>query len=209
MTTQNDEKDFNIFCENCDNILDITKATAKIDKLESETPKSLSTESDKNFDYEKFLKKIENGEKVTDQELMSVDLKELGKHDYYKKMAKKGDVKKQIADMIEDLGNSDTNTQAYMICKSCGTNKQIPKKYRIISRNPEGVASLHDDVNESNYRIKVFMRTIPRTRNFNCLNKSCPSQKSEIQPEAIFFRKHANTFETIYVCVHCLTVKPN
>jgi hypothetical protein len=130
-------------------------------------------------------------------------------NDYYKKMSKKGEIKKSIIDMIDDMGNSDDNTQAYMICKNCSFNKTIDPGFRILSKNPEGVTTIHDYVNEASYRNKVHIRTIPITRNFNCPNTECPVYKKMLPPEAIFFRKHANTHETVYVCKRCLSIKMN
>lgn len=213
-TSLKDPKSFNIFCEKCDNILDISRAIAKdVDTLDSETPRNLSSDqnsdNDEEVDYESMLKKIEAGQKLTNDELRSIDIKEMVKNEYYKKMAKKGEIKKSIIDMIDDLGNADDNTQAYMICKNCSFNKTIDPGFRVLSKNPEGVTATHDYVNEASYRNKVHVRTIPITRNFNCPNKECPVYKNKLAPEAIFFRKNANTHETIYVCKRCLTIKMN
>lgn len=212
--TKKDSKSFNIFCEKCDNILDISRAVVKdIDTLDSETPRNLSSDqnsdNDEDVDYESLLKKIEDGKKLTNDELRSIDIKEMVKNEYYKKMSKKGEIKKSIIDMIDDMGNADDNTQAYMVCKNCSFNKTIDPGFRVLSKNPEGVTATHDYVNEASYRNKVHIRTIPITRNFNCPNKECPVYKNKLAPEAIFFRKNTNTHETIYVCKRCLTIKMN
>jgi hypothetical protein len=211
-TKKDSSKSFNIFCENCDNILDISRFNVKNgDTLDSETPKNLSSNqnSDEDVNYESFLKKIEDGEKLSNDDLKSINIKEMVNNDYYKKMSKKGEIKKSIIDMIDDMGNSDDNTQAYMICKNCSFNKTIDPGFRILSKNPEGVTTIHDYVNEASYRNKVHIRTIPITRNFNCPNTECPVYKKMLPPEAIFFRKHANTHETVYVCKRCLSIKMN
>ena len=211
-TKKDSSKSFNIFCENCDNILDISRFNVKNgDILDSETPKNLSSNqnSDEDVNYESFLKKIEDGEKLSNDDLKSINIKEMVNNDYYKKMSKKGEIKKSIIDMIDDMGNSDDNTQAYMICKNCSFNKTIDPGFRILSKNPEGVTTIHDYVNEASYRNKVHIRTIPITRNFNCPNTECPVYKKMLPPEAIFFRKHANTHETVYVCKRCLSIKMN
>lgn len=212
--TQKDKKPFSIYCEKCDNILDISRTVVKdIDTLDTETPKNLSSEqnsdNDEDVDYEKLLKKIEDGQKLTNQELRTIDIKEMVKNEYYKKMSKKGEIKKSIIDMIDDLGNADDNTQAFMVCKNCSFNKPIDPGFRVLTKNPEGVTATHDYVNEASYRNRVHIRTMPVTRNFNCPNKECPVYKNNIVPEAIFFRKNPNTYETIYVCKRCLTIKMN
>jgi hypothetical protein len=209
-------KVYDIFCENCDNILDITRSVIKGDQyntLDTDTPQNVSNDSDTDQenapDYETILKKVEDGKKLTNDELGSIDIKEMVKNEYYKKMTKKGEIKKSIIDMIDEMGNADENTKAYMMCKNCGYNKSIEPRFRVLSKNPEGIASTYDYVDEASYRLKVHIRTIPATRNFNCPNKECPVNKNGVTPEAIFFRKNATTHETIYVCKRCLTVKMN
>lgn len=205
------DKIFDIYCDKCDNILDITRTVPKsIEELETNTPNEVS-DSDDDFEvnYEDLLKKIEADKKLTSDEINSINIKDMVKNEYYKKMAKKGEIKKQVINMIDDNGNSDDNTHAYMICQNCGFNKPINPGFRVISRNAEGSAATFDYVNDAFYRNRVHIRTMPITRNFKCLNKNCPVNKGEIAPEAIFFRKNANTHETIYVCKICLTVKIN
>ena len=195
-----------IFCENCDNMLDISR-TQLIGADEVIASKNISAE--KNVNYEELLKKVENKEKLSDEELTSIDIKELVNNDYYKKMNKKGEIKKRILEMIEDMKNSDENGQAYMICRNCGFTKPIKPQFKIFTKNPEGVTSAHDYVNEANYRNRLIMGTMPRTRNFKCPNKECPVYTKNASPEAIFFRKSSDTYETIYGCVNCATFKMN
>lgn len=197
-----------IFCERCDNILDISRTPlADVIDEDTTTPNIVSSEDDIN--YETILQKIEKGEKISEDELKLIDIKDMTKNDYYKKMAKKGEIKKQIIDMIEDMGNSDENIQAYMVCRNCAFTKPIKGKFRILTKNPEGVTAAHDYVNEATYRNRVHMRTMPRTRDFSCPNNECPSYTQKSNNEAIFFRKSADAYDTIYVCTNCLTVKIN
>ena len=202
-----------IFCEECDNILDITRSVPKgNDTLDTETPNTVSSDTEEEVEeisYEPILKKLEAGERPTDQELESVDLRRLVKDEYYRKMSGKSDIKKRLIDMIEELRNADNNTQAFLFCKNCAYSRVIKPNTRIMSKNPEGVASTHDYVNEANYRNKVHIRTIPCTRNFNCPNSECPGRKGKVPIEAVFFRKNANTYETVYVCKNCKTIKMN
>ena len=188
--------------------MDISRSIKKVDILDSDTPINLSSDNN-DVDYESILQKIEMGNKLSNEDLQKIDIKELVKNEYYKKMVKKGEIKKSIIDMIDDMGNSDENTQAFMVCKNCSFNKNIESEFRILSRNPDGMTSSHDYINEAVYRNKVHIRTMPCTRNFNCPNKECPVYKNNVSPEAIFFRKNANTHETIYVCKRCLTIKLN
>jgi len=207
-----------IFCDKCDNILDISRTNTKINinALDTtDTPKELSdSDNDDNenkvdVDYESLLKKIESGKKLTNDELKMIDIKDMVKNEYYKKMSKKGEIKKMLIEMIDDMGNSDDNTQAYLVCKNCGFSKNIDSGFRVLTKNPEGIVANHDYTNDAFLRTKIHIRTMPRTRNFNCPNKNCPVYKNKLAPEAIFFRKNAKSYETIYACCHCRTIKMN
>jgi len=219
------------FCERCDNILDISRTPMGNfgnahgpHELEPETPSTISSDTDssaktdrsmaqpkveKDVDYDTMLKRVEKGEKLTYDELNKIDVKDLAKNEYYKKMSKKGEIKKQILEMIDDMGNSDENTQAFMVCRNCSFSKEIKPQMKIMSKNPEGVVATHDYIDEVSYRNRIHFRTMPRTRKYECPNKNCPVYTKKKPNEAIFFRKNADTYETIYVCVNCMTVKSN
>lgn len=217
----------NIFCDKCGNILDISRTIfKKNNEIDSDTPREISSSSDghdipevqdvsKILDdddrerYEEFLKRVENGDKLTTIELKTIDIKEMVKSDYYKKMIRKGDTKKLILDMIEDMGNSDENIQAYLFCKNCLFTKPIKTQLRILTKNPEGMTTNRDYVSEANYRNRTHMGTMSCTRNFHCSNKKCKVYTKQTPQEAIFFRKNADSYETIYVCKICKTVKIN
>lgn len=205
-----------LFCENCDNLLDISRVPLSITDTVEHTPSVMSdsnestkTETEKEIDYESILRKVETDTKLSEDELRSIDIKEMIQHPYYKKINKKAEIKKLIMDMIEDLGNSDDNTKAYLVCRSCGFTKQIQGKMKIFSKKPEGVVANHDVIDEANYRDRIYCRTMPRTRNFTCSNKDCPSHDKKVPTEAIFFRKNQLSYETIHVCTVCSTVKVN
>lgn len=208
-------KNFSIFCNNCDNIFEITRtvpqALQKNNIFDNNTPNELSEDSaeDEHKRYETILKKVEKGEEPTKAELRSINPKELVKNEYYKKMTKKADIKKQLLDMIEDMGNADDNTHAYLLCDNCWYGKNIEAGHRILSKNPEGIASVYDVVNEAMYRNKVHVNTIPITRNFKCPNGNCPVYTEKKPAQAKFFRKNANTYELVFVCMNCLTIKMN
>ncbi len=243
-----------VYCDNCNNILDITRTVPKTNLFDEETydtVSSISKSSDKDKEsdvdsnsdsesvssndsseseqsddldsdeplsseldakqvanYENILKKLQNGEQPTEDELKSVDIKEIIRTDYYKKMNGKGQLKTTLANMIDDLANSDTNTKVYHICNNCLFSKQLEPGFHVLSKNPEGIVSSHDYENEEVYRNMVYQRTKPRTRAFKCINKSCPTVLGTKPSEACFFRK-TSTYELIYVCTTCHTIKQN
>lgn len=199
----------NMFCEKCNNIYDIRKHKPINDTvLDSKTPDTV-TNSDTEIpvDYKKIIKKIENKENPTKEELNSIVLTDLINNSYYKKLTKKNTIKKAIIDMIDDMENNDNNKQGYLICNNCHYSKTLLSSTKIMSINPNRKISEKEYINESIYRNRIHCRTVPRTRNFNCPNLECPSKKNKIPTEAIFFRKNNFSYETIYVCCYCKTVK--
>ena len=205
-----------LFCENCNNFPDFSRSGKMIGThTDSEnTPtalsdSSLSNQTEKNIDYEDILQKVETGKKLTEDELKSIDIKEMIQHPYYKKITKKAEIKKNIIDMIEDMGNSDDNTRAFIVCKTCGFTKQIKGKLKIYTKKPEGVIATHDIIDIANYRNRALCRTMPRTRNFTCPNDNCASHDKRTPAEAVFFRKSQMSYDTVYVCTTCMTVKIN
>jgi hypothetical protein len=159
-------------------------------------------------DYGSILKKVENGEELENHEIASINIKDMVKCDDYRKMQKKGAIKKKIIDMQEDLGNSDVNTQAFLMCNNCHYRRKLDSGFRVLSKNKEGTRLRYNYINESSYRNKIHSRTIPRTLNFSCSNKSCPAVKEKRPQEAAFFRKEGG-YETVFVCIECLTIKIN
>ena len=205
----------NFYCDKCNNIMSISKTPYgdyADDVKDQTTPQVLSTDTSNtnniNIDYMTLLKKVEDGKKLSTDELKSIDIKEMVKDPYYKKLTKKGDIKKSIVDMIDDMDNSDENINAYHVCNICMYSKRIIPGCLILSKNREDDVS-YNMTHSAKYRNRVHSRTMPITRNFNCMNKTCPVHTDGLVPEAIFFRKNANDFTTYFICKRCLTVSTN
>jgi DNA-directed RNA polymerase subunit RPC12/RpoP len=205
-----DKIDMSYYCERCNTIMSITRNLNNYGvKLDTETPDTVSDTDEIKIDddfYERVLKLIVEDKDITDDDLNNINLVDITKTPYYKKMDGKGEIKKKIIAMKEDLDNSDINVDAYLVCSNCHFNKKIPNQFLVLTKNPEGVADTYDYIDEDMHRNKIYSRTFPRTRNFSCSNKSCPSKKKGVTPEACFFRKR-NMFQTVFVCVHCSTIK--
>jgi len=192
--------------------MDITRIRQNKNLFGDHTPESISSSTDQNNakkkDYVSILKKLENDEKLTREDLADMDMKELIQTEYYKELNGKGKIRKNLVDMIEDAHNSDGNTDAYFVCNNCMNTHNIPHGFCIYTKNQEKTSSLHEYDDEDVYRNMVYQRTIPRTRNFKCTNLNCPSIKDNIPTEAVFFRK-SGTYEVIMVCCACLQIKKN
>ena len=187
------------YCERCNNILSITRSIDKKKKRdETETPNTVSNTADDNEDliidekfYEEILKKIEKDDYVSDEDIKKINIDELIKSSYYKKVNKKGEIKKKIINSKQDLDNADANTDAYLICYNCSHHKKIPDKFLVLTKNQEGESDTYDYIDMDTYRNNIYLKTLPRTRNFKCDNKKCKSNdKDGPTPEACFFRKH-------------------
>lgn len=199
-----------IFCERCDNILDITSSIQKDYNADSIIESITDTESNKPFvDYENILKNLEKNKPVSNDVLKNIDIKDLVKNEYYKKMNKKGDVKKQIIDMIQDLDNSDNDVHSFLVCKNCLFTKPMKTQMKILTKKPENVVVMHDYVNESFYRNRLHISSMPCTRNFKCPNNACSVYTKNKPNEAIFFRKNQQSYDIVYICKNCGTIKMN
>lgn len=199
----------NTFCQNCNNLLDISRSVFINDtKLDTETPNTVTnSNTTTEVDYKTIIQKIENNETPTNAELLSIDFSELVKNNYYKKLTKKNNIKKALLNMIDDMENSDNDKKSFLYCNNCNYSKPIATNTLIMSSISEGVIASHDYINEANYRNKIHVRTMPRTRNFNCPNSKCPGKTGKAPVEAIFFRKYPYSYEMVYVCRNCLTIK--
>lgn len=196
-----------IFCDKCAYLFDISRNRGQQTDTITATPDTISSSADTCIDYKSILQKIENNVALTNDELKRIDIKDMITCDYYKKIAKKGEVKKKIIDMVEDMDNSDEKTEAYMVCQNCAHTIPIQPKTHILTYIPTGNTSVYKYINESTYRNRIHLNIMPRTRAFNCPNKKCSVYTNNAQQEAIFFRKTPTAYDTIYVCVNCLTIK--
>jgi len=200
------------FCDNCDNIMDVRKNIMKpADTLASEIIETNEiTETEQNIDYKIILDKVSNNEKLTHEELKSIDLKDLFENKHYKSLAKKGEVKKMILNMIEEMGNTDENINAYFYCNNCCFSKKIENETKILTKHSANTNTynIHNEYTDPTlYKNKVFSNTMPITRNFVCPNDKCDSNTGKKPTEAIFFRENKDSYKLIHVCKVCLTIK--
>ena len=126
---------------------------------------------------------------------------------YYKKMQNKGNLKKKLMIMIEDLSNSDYDAIAYHVCSNDMFNEPIKTGFHLMTRPPPGNKIL-ESFDIEKYRNLCYTNTLPRTRNFKCLNDKCPTHDVKTPQEAIFFRI-PNSFQVYYICTICHTLKIN
>jgi hypothetical protein len=194
------------FCDNCDNIMDVRKNILK--PAEIIASENTETEQKIDIDYKTLLDKVSNNEKLTHAELKSIDLKDLFENKHYKSLVKKGEVKKIILNMIEEMGNTDENINAYFYCNNCCFSKKIENETKILTKHSSNTHNTHNEYTDpALYKNKVFASTMPITRNFVCPNDKCDSNTGKKPTEAIFFRENKDSYKLIHVCKVCLTIK--
>ena len=177
---------------------------------ESDAESDVESEPERDDEAEEFyatiLQAVENDQALTNEQLAQIDVKKMIKTDYYRALKSKSVIKKKILGMIEDMGNSDDNTTFYLFCTNCGYSRSLDSGFHILSKNPEGVASIHDYSDESKIRNAVHYGIYPRTREFICPNKECETHQKNNDTEAVFMRDE-DTYRMIYVCTTCLSIK--
>ena len=182
-----------LFCKNCDNILEISRnSTSKLKNIYEET----------NIDIDDIIYKLENNKELSNQELNELDFDTILKSTIYQKKNTKikNKIRKNYEELIEKKEASDTNISAYYLCKNCGFNEPIKEQRIIISR-------LSEEETDSDLQIisklknKLFSQILPRTREYICPNKSCPTLKNTSN-EAVFF-KTRDQKQLWYGCTVC------
>jgi hypothetical protein len=98
----------------------------------------------------------------------------------------------------QQKSNEHTRKKSYFYCKSCGYNEKIPNKKFIFSRGNEN----KNEIVNYNFMNYVNDNTLPRTKNYNCINQNC---STHINPEikmAVFYR-HKGSYNIRYICKIC------
>ena len=192
------------YCDQCNNLLDISR---KVIKKEKQLDTSTEKETEDTTKYDDLIKKLENNEQLSPEELVNVNVKDLLKSEYYKQVQGKGKIRKLLMDMIDEAANSDENTQAYFVCKNCAYSKPIKSGTLIYTKNIETLETEESNDDYTVYRNMKYQKIMPRTRNFACSNPTCISNTDKNTPsEACFFRKH-NSYELVMVCAYCSSIE--
>lgn len=152
--------------------------------------------------YELLISKVENDQTLTDEELASINIKRMIKTDYYKSLKNKSVIKKKIIDMIEDMSNSDSNSDCYQFCCNCGFSRKTENGFVIATRYSKSGSINNENkfFDKHNVRNKKQIRTYRRTRQFKCGNPNCPSNNGK-PPEASMIREKGS-YRMIYVCAY-------
>lgn len=204
------------FCPNCDNILDIGKNPPKhtLKTISTDTPTYVSDSEDNSDDIiDNILLKIINNDESVKVSMLSQfndDKKTVKKlftsKQKYKDLDKKmkSSVDKQIDDLLDKKFELDEKTSnsvvAYYICKKCYYSKKIDEKTLITSRTSDESSDSYLNLNK--FKNAIYNKTLPLTRRYICVNKSCVSHNDPEKREAVFYRI-GKSLQVWYTCVAC------
>lgn len=190
----------NIFCPECDSILDISKTTTKKIINLDETPTSVSDENEDKI--ENLINKLLVEENI-DKLMENIKIDKITSHESYKKLDKN---KKQILSEKLDkyaLTLVDNNMLSYYLCKSCSWSQKLKPETQILTKT--GGDSQTSYLNTNRYKNRIHSRILPYTRNYICPNKECPGNTDPEKHEAVIYRIN-DTMRTMYTCCACQEV---
>lgn len=161
--------------------------------------------------YTDLITKILANDKVADEDLQSINVKDLSKSTAYKQLNQSD--KEKVYNFVRENTDKKTNKidildvdkdGAFFVCNNCGYSKQIEDGTKIFSKISSNY-EYEQDATGTDYRDMIHSNILPRTRKYICPNNVCPSQTDPSKKEAVFFRK-SNSYKVIYVCTLCETV---
>jgi hypothetical protein len=192
----------NIFCPECDSVLDVSRTSTKKTYDLDATPSSVSDDGEDRIIN--FINKILKHEEVDDI-LENIKAEQITGHEYFQKLdkAKKEVVNNKIEKYMSKSASSDSSTLAYYVCKTCSWSQKIKPGTQILSKIGGNNQATY--LNVDRYKNKIHSRVLPFTRNFICPNKDCPGNKDNKKHEAVIFRVN-DSLRTMYACCACKTV---
>jgi hypothetical protein len=188
----------NIFCPECDSVLDISRTSIKkIYDIDAS-----ASASEDNIDHiEILINKLLKNENI-DGMIDNIKSEQITSHNAFKNLdkAKKDKVLQNIDKALVKI---DISAQAFHFCKTCSWTQKIKSGTQILSKIGGGGQSSY--LNIDKYKNKINSNILPFTRNFVCTNKDCLGNKDPEKHEAVFFRVN-NTMNTMYVCRACKSI---
>lgn len=183
------------FCDQCGYLFNITK-DVRGKQIGGEINNALNT----------LIDKFENNESILENDIKNIKSNDLMGNDRYEMMTNKK--QKKLISQIKSIDKSffiesdndkvETNNTAFFVCKFCKNYKKIPPNTTLYIKHYEN----SNDIEQQNYENQIYDQTLPRTRNYICINDQCESHKKNTIKEAVI-TKNA-TGKVIYICTLCL-----
>ena len=170
-------------CDNCGYYFNFKKGGEVVDKFE------------KISDIKVFIQyTLQNNNKI----IGNFKLDEIKKNSKFKSLGK--DEKEKVL-LLYKLTNSNLNNRGLLSCSNCNFIKFIPQG-TILLEDRYTKSKKKDSVYNSSLRTND--KTLPRTKDFICPNKSCKSHKDLINKEAVFYREK-DKMNLTWMCCTCKT----
>lgn len=158
---------------------------------------------------EEVVNQLLNKNVIDNKILSSINLDELVKKSYYKKLLNKDKEyiynvilhQKETKDDINKNMKVNENSKAYFQCTKCGNQEPIKPKTLIFS-NIYDKSVQNVLAEDTNYM--MYDNTLPRTKEYICNNDKCITHKEPNKKEAIFIRQ-GKSYNITYLCTVCNT----
>jgi hypothetical protein len=171
------------FCPKCNYSFDIGKSVGSDDSEEKQLVKKVND----------IIKHYEAGTSLNNfkAEFKKEDLE---KNSKYKKLSEEEKLKFEVLFQLPQI------TGAQFRCNNCSFAKEITESVLLyeldMSDKYDKIRSIEDNQLICNNPI------LPRTHDYMCKNLECPTIKTKIKKEAVFFREKY-TYKVNYVCCIC------
>ena len=194
-------------CEECDNLLDISK-TSLIQKskiMDDKTPSTVSAtegtsdESDSD-EIGNILSKLIENEKMDTKIFQLHNYDDFIKHQIYIKLEKKK--KMELNTQLQTIyGKINDTISAYYICLKCSFSKEIPSGKMIMYRK-NTINDTEPYIDIRGIKNKRFSKILAHTSDYICVNKKCESHKDKTKKDAVIYRT-PKIIKIYYICVTC------
>jgi len=139
---------------------------------------------------------IENVLQENNKIVCDFNLSQLTKNKVFQKLD--NNQKTKIKNMYK-FTNENLESRGLLVCSNCFFVKFIEPNQILLEDT--FVSSVKND-NIFHTELRTKDKTLPRTREYTCINKNCVSHKNPSLREAVIYRKR-NTMITYYMCCAC------
>lgn len=164
-------------------------------------------------DYGRLITRVLNGESLeSDTDLVDYDERKLIRQPEFQKLDT--EMRERVLTAIQKLLPSDktkkrngsvkpltTSGKIYYVCNNCGYQTPLPPGTVIYEQN--NTDSSMENLDPMLYRNMMDDPTLPRTRNYTCPNKKCPSHAKPQLREKVTIRPSTKKYFVVSICCAC------
>jgi hypothetical protein len=160
-------------------------------------------------DYAEIVRMIMQDEAYDEVELTDYNERDLLKHPDFQKLSSKnremvlGAVQHMLPEESKKVKSSASSTagKLYYACNNCGYQTPLVAGTLVYKQNVVAATETVSDYDK--YRSMTDDPTLPRTRNYTCPNKKCPSLKDPNLCESVAIRPSNRSYRLINICCAC------